>query len=250
MNTHRTDLFIDNLGKAFSTAFTWIVERNRETGIDDFAGAWVDLLASALQDVRLTATPAIDADAPPLKFLQTHRIATEVFVAARSGMNGGPTIDVLLQVWFDTAERLCGDGVPLIFRIIPHSGRMPDLMWSELQDVCLKVSQATPCAKVVLIAEDRDFDWYGRGYWDKNPMIAADAHSIAGQRHPPAPIRGRRLDAFCQDLASGWTGDPALSGMEGSPFLDELMTNFQIGHVLRIRVGRENPDDVWRQVPL
>jgi len=103
MNTHRTDLSIDNLQKAFSTAFTWVVERDRESGINDFAGAWVDLLASALQDVRLTATPAIDADSPPLKFLQTHRIATEVFVAARSGMRGGPTIDVLLQVWFVTA---------------------------------------------------------------------------------------------------------------------------------------------------
>ncbi len=76
MNTHRTDLSIDNLQKAFSAAFTWVVERDRESGIGDFAGAWVDLLASALQDVRLTATPAIDADSPPLKFLQTHRIAT------------------------------------------------------------------------------------------------------------------------------------------------------------------------------
>lgn len=182
MNTHRTHLSIDNLQKAFGTAFTWVVERDRESGIDDFAGAWVDLLASALQDVRLTATPAIDADSPPLKFLQTHRIATEVFVAARSGMRGGPTIDVLLQVWFDTEEMFCGYGVPLIFRTIPHSGRMPDLMWSELQDVCRKVALATPCARVVLVAQDRDFDWYGSGYWDKNPIIAADAHSIAGQR--------------------------------------------------------------------
>lgn len=120
MNTHRTDLSIDNLQKAFGTAFTWVVERDRESGIDDFAGAWVDLLASALQDVRL----------------------------------------------------------------------------------------------------------------------------------PPAPVRGRRLDAFCQDLASGWTGDPALSGMESSAILDEVMTNFQISHILRIRIVRENPEDVWRPVPL
>ena len=173
MNTHRTDLSIDNLQKAFSTAFTWVVERDRESGIDDFAGTWIDLLASALKDVRLTATPAIDADSPPLKFLQTHRIATEVFVAARSGMRGGPTIDVLLQVWFDTEEMFCGYGVPLIFRTIPHSGRMPDLMWSELQDVCRKVTLATPCARVVLVAQDRDFDWYGSGYWDKSKRVLA-----------------------------------------------------------------------------
>lgn len=76
MNSHRTDLSIDNLQKAFITAFNWVVERDRETGIYDFPAAWVDLVASALQDVRLTATPAIDADSPPLKFLQTHRIAT------------------------------------------------------------------------------------------------------------------------------------------------------------------------------
>lgn len=58
MNTHRKDLLIDNLQKAFSTAFNWVVERDRESGIDDFPAAWVDLVASALQDVRLTATPA------------------------------------------------------------------------------------------------------------------------------------------------------------------------------------------------
>lgn len=250
MNTHRTDLSIDNLQKAFSTAFNWIVARDRETGVEDFAGAWVELVASALQDVRLTATPAIEHDSPPLKFLQTHRIATDLFFAARSGMRGGPMIDVLLQVWFDTEEMFCGYGFPLIFRTIPHSGRMPELMWSELQDACRKVTLATPCARVVLVAKDRDFDWYGSDYRDKNPIIAADAHSIAGQRLPPAPVRGRRLDTFCQDLASGWTGDPALSGMESSAILDEVMTNFQISHVLRIRIVRENPEDVWRPAPL
>ncbi len=70
------------------------------------------------------------------------------------------------------------------------------------------------------------------------------------RRATPAPVRGRRLDAFCQDLASGWTGDVALSGMESSAILDEVMTNFQISHVLRIRIVRENPEDVWRPVPL
>lgn len=123
-------------------------------------------------------------------------------------------------------------------------------MWSELQDVCRKVALATPCARVVLVAKDRDFDWYGSGNCDKNPVIASDAHSIAGQRLPPVPVRGRRLDALCQDLASGWIGDPALSGMESSVILDEVMTNFQISHVLRIRVVNENPDDVWRPEPL
>jgi hypothetical protein len=29
MNTHRTDLSINNLQKAFSTAFTWVVECDR-----------------------------------------------------------------------------------------------------------------------------------------------------------------------------------------------------------------------------
>jgi hypothetical protein len=32
--------------------------------------------------------------------------------------------------------------------------------------------------------------------------------------------------------------------------LDEVMTNSQISHVLRIRVVGENPEDVWRPVPL
>ena len=127
---------------------------------------------------------------------------------------------------------------------------MPDLMWSDLQDVCRRVSLATPCARVVYVAMDQDFDWFSRAYLGKESIIAADAHSVAGQRLPPAPVRGRTLDALCQDLASGWTGDAALSGMESSPILDEVMTNFRIDHVLRIRIVREKPEDVWRPVPL
>ena len=119
MNTHRTDLSVNSFQKAFRTAFNWIVERDREAGVDDFPSAWVELVSSALHDVRLTATPAIDSKSPPLPFAQTHRITTELFHVARSGMRGGPTIDVLLQIWFDTEEMFFGYGVPLIFRKIP-----------------------------------------------------------------------------------------------------------------------------------
>lgn len=241
MNSHRTDLAIESLGDAFRTAFEWTVAAERKGEVHDFPRAWVELLASALQDVRLTATPAIDADNPPLSFAQTHVIATEVFSVAGGGMRGGPTIDVLLQLWFDTEETLCGYGIPLIFRKIPNSGRMPDLTWSELQQTCRQLTLATPCAKLVFVADRRSFDWYGDGtaYWDPNPVIATDAHSFAGARLPPAPVRGRRLRPFCLDLASGWIGDPALSGIESSPIMDEVLCNFLIHRILRIRIGRE-----------
>lgn len=252
MNNHRTDLSIDRLAGAFQTTFDWIVERDRKGEVQDFAGEWVDLLASGLHDVRMTATPAIDAQQPGLPFVEVHRITTETFFVARSGMRGGPAIDVLLQLWFDTEEMVCAYGIPLIFQRIANSGRMPDMMWHDLQEVCRKITMATPCARVVFVAKESDFEWFrdGSRFWDGNAVIATDAHGFAGACLPPAPVSGRRLKAFCQDLASGWIGDPALAGREPSAILDEVMSNFLISHVLRIRVERESKESIYRPAPL
>jgi hypothetical protein len=221
MNNYRTELSIERLQNAFRTAFDWTLEQDRNGEIADFATSWVDLLASALQDVRLTAAPSVDSKQPEFPFLGVHRIKTEVFDILRSGMRGGPTIDVLLQLWFDTEETICAYGIPLIFRRIANSGRMPDLMWHDLQDTCRKLTLATPCARMIFVAKEKGFDWYqdGSSFWDPNAIIATDAHSFAGARLPPQPVSGRKLDALCLDLASGWIGDPALSGRDSTPVL-------------------------------
>lgn len=234
------DIYIDRLHLAFKTAFRWIHKRE-DAGEDlDFADAWADLIASGLDGVRINALPAIDRENPGLPFIETHRIETESYVVARSGMRGGPNIDVLLQVWFDTEDMLCGYGVPLVFCKIANSGRLPPVMWSELQDICRQVTLATPSGRLIFRSEDGPFDSfkfssYVRGTW----MFATDMHSFAGGRLPPSPVRGRLMDDFCLDLASGWIGDPALSGQTASPLLDELMSMFTISHVLRIKIIRE-----------
>lgn len=254
MNTHRTELAFEGLASAFRTAFTFTFENDRECKgtLPDFAGEWVDLVASALDDARLAAHPAIDGTSPAFPFAGHHHIRTQKFIVARSGMRGGPAIDVLLQLWFDTEELLCGTGLPLVFRRIETAGRIPDLMWSDLRDICRRITLATPSGRMVFIAKGAGFDWWGDGslFFSPNPILAVDMHRFAGTRLPPAPLNGRRLDAFCQDLASGWIGDPALSGMESSPVLDEVLSNFQINHVLRVTIARDSTEGIWRPVPL
>lgn len=90
MSTPISDLRIDSLHRAFLTAFEWSINRNCEELVTDLATPWVELVASALQDVRLTATPAVDAYSSPLRFVANHWIRTELFKVARGGMKGGP----------------------------------------------------------------------------------------------------------------------------------------------------------------
>lgn len=254
MNTLRSELAFESLAAAFRTAFTFTFENDRKCKgtLPDFAGDWADLLASALNDARLAANPAIDDTSPAFPFADPHRILAERFIVARSGMTGGPTIDVLLQLWFDTEELLCGTGIPLVFQRIEKAGRMPDLMWSDLRDICRRITMATPCGRMLFVAKGAGFDWWGDGslFFSPNPILAVDMHGFAGTRLPPAPLNGRRLDAFCRDLASGWIGDPALSGREASPLLDALMRDFQINHVLRETIARDSREGIWRPEPL
>ncbi|MEX5728670.1 hypothetical protein Ga0609869_002023 [Rhodovulum iodosum] len=86
-----TELPINRLSNALRTSFEWIVKRDRESPIGDIAEAWAELTASALQDVRLMAPPMVDHTEPFLPFIETHRIKTDRFRVARSGMRGGPT---------------------------------------------------------------------------------------------------------------------------------------------------------------
>ncbi len=244
------DLHIDSLHLAFKTAFQWVRERQEEGDVLDFAGEWANLVASALSDVRITAVPGIDGHNPPLPFIVTHRVETQLYHVARSGMAGGPTIDLLLQILFDTEDMMCGYGVPIVFRTIPRSARMSDFMWHDLLDLCRLVTMATPSGRLVFLADEGRFDWFKYGALVRqNWMLVSDMHSIAGGRLPPRPTRGRLFNDFCLDLASGWIGDPALSGQAPSKLLDDFQSTFSISHLLRIKIVREG-GETWRPVQL
>lgn len=244
MTQLRTDLSITHLKNGFRTGFDWVLDRFWDGEVADVVEAWSDLVASALDDVILTETPVLDPNQPPFRFIDKHRIKTHLYSSARSGMRGGPSIDLLLQIWFDTEESCCGFGIPLLFRTIPKNGRPPTPMWEELQEDCRWLLKATPCARAVFISEDRGFDWFQRSglRQPKEGLIAIDANRVAGARNVPLPVFGRSLDDFCLDLASGWIGDSALSGREQSSLLDPMMEMHQVHSILRIRVCRENPE--------
>lgn len=246
-----TDHHIDLLWRVFARAFRQAAEADRESRCADLAGHWVGQLSAFLNGQPLTRMPETDPATPPLPFLQSHHVSAEAYTVARGGMRGGPPVDVLLQIWFDTEDMLCGYGIPMLFHRINARGRMPETEWTELAGICRHVLMATPAGRLVFFGRDRDFSWTRGEILDSpNPIIANDMHSFAGTRLPPAPIRGRGLELFCRDLASGWAGDPALSGLTPSALLDDFLATCHVQHLLRVRIGRDRQDPLWRQSPL
>jgi hypothetical protein len=154
-------------------------------------------------------------------------------------MRGGPTIDVLFQIWFDTEDMVGGFGVPLLFRRIPGAGPMPAPIFEEIQNIARRLTVATPSARILLFADQEDFDWGPTKVIRRHPIIVTNAHSFAGFQRAPHPVVGRTFFHFADDLASGWIGDPVLSGRTESPVLDEVMMTFAVNQVLRIRIEKE-----------
>lgn len=246
MSIPHTDTYIEQLKKAFLGAFKLVLERHREGRVRDFGGEWAEVIASFLDDLRITAAPGIDIDNPTFPFIEIHRLHTDLYVVARSGMRGGPAVDVLLQLWFDTEEMLVGYGVPLVFSPLPRSGTLPEALWGDLRETCRHINMATPSGRLVFIDAQGDSAQTDRPSGRHSPILAIDMNSFGGTRVAPAPLRGRHLEAFCQDLASGWIGDPALSGLHDQKLLNEFMTTCRIGHIVRIRIERDNPTPIWR----
>lgn len=234
-----TTLSINRLRDALQTSFEWIVRRDREGGIENIAEAWTELTASALQDVRLMAPPIVDHTEPFLPFIETHKIRTDLFRVAGGGMRGGPHLDVIFQVWLDTDDACGGFGVPMLMRKIPSSGKMPREIWEDLQESSTKLNTATSAGRIVLFGDGSDFDWGDARISRYNPIIVMNAHTFASLRSPPHPVSGRLHHHFCDDLASGWIGDPTLSGRGKSDVLDEILSNFSVEHILRINIFRE-----------
>ena len=239
MTDPESKLQIDQLGAAFSTSFEWIMQRDRATPIAELALEWAELVASALQDVRLAGAPAVDHTQKFLPFIKTHKIKTELFHVAASGMRGGPWLDMILQIWFDTEHASGGFGVPLLMQRIPAIGTMPRAIWDELREAADRLNVATPSGRVILFRHGEDLTWDQLPHARTQPIVI-NSSSLASLRYPPRSHYARRLDLFCHDLASGWIGDPILSGREPSPVLDEIFSNFHVGRVLRIHIVMES----------
>lgn len=243
MRKSQTDLTLNRLGDGLRTAFQWVVERNRAGEVADLADAWAGIASGGLNGLRLMSPPRVDRMEPFLPFIKAHRIRAESFYVGRSGMGGGPPVDLLLQVWLDTEDGVGGFGVPMIIREIPSFGPMPEPLWLELHDTCRKLNVVSPATKLVMVAAEEDFDWGEQAFERRHKVIIWNAHWFAGLHRPPRPAFGRTLESFCIDLASGWVGDPLLSGRPPSPVLDELLSNYHVGNLVRIRIeideGRE-----------
>lgn len=238
MTNLERELWVDQLGKSLLTAFRWVSGRESQTPVTEFASEWAALIDSALNDVRLTAPPTVDDRQPFLSFIKTHRITTHLFQALRSGMLGGAPLDLILQIWFDTEHASGGFGVPMVMQQVPRSGAMPEPMWHELRQTAQKLNVATPAGRFVLLRRGVDPGSDSLFDHDHHPVVMS-SFTLASTRSPPHPVYGRRLDQFCHDLASGWIGDPALSGRTDSPVFDELLSNFHVGPVLRIAIRQE-----------
>lgn len=235
------DLAFNHLAGVFNTAFKWTLEAYRKDDSVDLTERFCGLVASALRDARLTVPPQRDITDPLMPFLEAHRIVAKDFMVGRSGAGGGPALDMLLQVRFDTEDAEWGFGVPLFLRAMPGFGAMPRFIWQDLRESCAWVNRLTPCARIVLFAEDEDFDFGPRRILQRHPVIAIGAHEFSGLRAPPRAPAGRLLEHFSNDLACGWIGDPAPSGLQASQLLDALLRDMHVRHVLQLRVERVLP---------
>jgi hypothetical protein len=234
------EIVLNRLGSGFETAFARLAEDIRADRVDDPAVYWAEFTALALNRLILREPPAIERNVAVLPFHDKHEIRTELFSVMSGGGKGGPTVDVLLQVWYETESLSAAFGIPLIMRTVPSFGAIPQALWSELREIAAKLNPTTPAGRIVLIGIPDMFE--GQGYSSPEPVVALPATMVAGMTKPPYPSRARGLTHFAYDLASGWIGDPALSGRGQSPMLNEFLGFFDVAHLLRVRIERVAPD--------
>lgn len=251
MCAETSELVIHDLAHALHYCFHTVKEKSPQASAPEFADAWVDFVVEALDGVCISRVAGMDQLSRPLPFAGTHRIEVQAFYAARSGMRGGGNIDVLFQLWCDTEDRWSTYGTPIVFQGADDFEPLADQVWHDLKRKCARVTLATPCGRVMFVLGADYFDAIPREHQVGYPdwFRVSDMASLAGSRTSPTPRNGRGLMDFSVDLASGWIGDPALSGASENPVMDELLTNFHVAHILRLKVVRDDSPANWKPPP-
>ena len=246
-----SEIVTHDLAYSLHWCFYTAREKAPEASAATFADAWVSLAFRALHGITIGRLAGSSHLSRPLPFAGTHRIETEAFYAARSGSLGGGNIDVLFQLWIDSEDRWATYGTPILFHDADRRSSLSDPDWRELKERCARVSLATPCGRVLFLLGKDHFRLYesGNDYESPDWFRVSDMVGVGGSRISPAPRNGRGLMDFCVDLASGWVGDPALSGANENPIMGELLSNFHIGHVLRVKIVRDDYPKEWKPAP-
>ncbi|MFT4149664.1 MAG: hypothetical protein QM656_05655 [Paracoccaceae bacterium] len=246
------ELIIEHLFKALSTTFDRVTADFRHGTVSDLTGAWVDQLVGSTNGLRLSALPRIAPLQPVFPFVEVHRITAESYYVARGGMMGGPCIDVLIQIWLDTEEVVSAYGVPLVMHAVDPERPLPDLSWHDLTRTASEISALTFAGRMVFVARSGGFPTRRSRTYADPPLVilGVDVNSFSGQTRPMVLRAGRSMEELSQDIASGWIGDPALGGKVPSPLLDALLMKFDVRHILRLKIGRENGSEIFSPQPL
>jgi len=231
------ELALQRLGRGFEQAFEDLAGKVRANEVEDPAAYWADFAARALNRLLLLEPPAIELATAVLPFHARHRITTELFGIMGGGTGGGPTVDVLLQVRFDTEAVSAGFGIPLILRIVNSFGPVASGVWSEVREIAGKLNRITSAGRIVMIGFPDEF--VQQPYNIETPIVAMPTAIVAGMKDPPHPSRACNLSHFANDLASGWFGDATLSGQDGSTSLEAFLAAFDVANLLRVRVTHD-----------
>lgn len=232
------DVALHHISGAMRVSLKRLVEKSQEDAIDDPADYWVDLVASALNGMPLLWPPMVDSGQSPLPFEAPHRIETEVYLVGSSGLLGGPTLDVLLQVWFETESMNAAFGIPLLMRRVPSFGPVPRAIWDERRETALRLNEITPCGRLLLLGHPDPFGAKPHHVISEAPLYVLSTILAAGMTDPPRGLSGVILEHFAYDFASGWIGDPVLSGGRKSPELNAFLSYFDTARILRIRIRK------------
>lgn len=206
--------------------------------VDDPATHWAESAARLLHDYGLERPPSAEAAQPMLPFDAPHRITTELYSVARGGLEGGPSIDVLLQVWYNTESLKSAFGIPLLLRCVPSFGPVPQHIWTELREASHALNAFTCAGRVLLIGHPDPFATRFEAIIDSSAIYALPTTLLAGMIDPPRGLSGQVLEHFPDDFVSGWVGDPALADENGSPKLSAFLRTFDVIHLLRLRIDQ------------
>ena len=233
------DLILKNLGQAIQVTLKNLCDDQQRGLVANLADHWVQHLARAT-NFGVERPPAVEREQMILPFESPHRFMTELYSVTGGGISGGPTVDVLLQVWFNTESMKTSFGIPLVFQVVPSFGPVPNDTWNDLRETAVGLNNFTAAGRIIVVGNPNPFEtqgWFGRS---ESPLYGVSTTLLAGMTTPPRGMSGRILEHFAYDLISGWLGDCMLGGNMPSAKLTDFLSFFDIRHLLRLRVTQQD----------